>query len=336
MVGKVSLLVITVAAIIATLGCGDLPLIGSENAAAAGNGAAPTETAPPPTATTRPTATPRPTPNVRATLDVLEATLPAVRHTPTPAPTAAPRLAVAFRSSITRNGNHIFIIDTSESFRDDLDRVKTDLKTIAEHEDFPSISIQLMTFATITDIQMDFRSMGDDAGAKAFSDAVDSIQPGDSSGGRTSYAYAAIEQSHDALNHFSRDVTKPNIIVIFTDGAASDVDRADEVFQTVLRSKVPNLRIDVVGYDVGNVWVCDWGAIGTEIDLDSISNSGVLEGKAAQDININSVDSDKLMQLYRYTPKQFFDRYCVPMMDYMIDLTLITDGEYREVSRQGG
>lgn len=169
--------------------------------------------------------------------------------------------------------------------------------------------------------------MRNGAGISDYLLAVEQLYPAPNTESAQTITYTAIQQAHEHLSTLG-DRSNPDVIVVFTDGFASDLETSNEFLLAAETSSVSGLRIDVIGYGVKYVLVCDEDALAQRVDLDRVR-----EFQGFGDNRVWQWDAEILLREYGMTPEELNEQYCESIIDPMIEMTRITGGEYQEVSR---
>lgn len=311
--------------------------------------------APTPTLTPKPTPTRAPlptrqgpTPQIRVTVDPTEVALPPL-PTPTPSPfptptfiptptptlaptlTLAPDLAMALANAVVANSYTIYLIDTSPSFDEEFDQVRTALDNLTNVSDFDTTSVQLMTFDDEVATELRFQKMGAAGGVRQFQAAVAGMRPAPDVAEAETLAFTGIDAALGAFVFpFKPEAT---VLTIYTDGKYDDLHRAAAVIQRVRDSSADSLIINVIGYGVEMLWDCDSDGLAPANDLlpagvdwDAYRTAIGFGDSAAWEW-----DDEKLLREQGLTVEELFNKYCLKPIERLIELTELTGGAYEEV-----
>ena len=284
-----------------------------------------------------PDATETPEPPVVAPPDAAETPEPPVAEPPDAAETPEPPvvapsdIGAAFASTVKADTNTIYLVDTSNSMRSDLDKVQTSLNSLAGREDFSSSRIRLMTFDAEVGTALDFDFMESPGSRAGFRKAVNSLKTAAPRPGFNTMMYLGIQRAHDELVKLA-DYDRPNLIVVFTDGASDDYySHYGPLLKEVLNSPIPDLRIDIIGYGLDPTITYFPNEVMEE--LSGASGTGA-SGRGGDDpTEWTEAESQFIQRKYGMSQDEFFDFYGTPILEPILKLTTDADGTYRPVER---
>ncbi len=239
----------------------------------------------------------------------------------------SPDIRAAFSNTVEADTNTIYVVDTSDSMKFDLDKVQASLVSLTDEESFSRNRIRLMTFDARVGTAFDFDFMESPGSREDFRNAVNSLETAAYSRfTRNTTMYSGIRRAHGALVKLD-DYDRPNRIVVFTDGVADDYFlHYDRLLEEVQNSPIPNLRIDIIGYGLdptityfpNEVWE----------GMPVASGTGGDDPEAWTQEQIQWVERNYGMSLREFTAK-----YGIPILAPVHELTSAVGGTYHTVDR---
>ena len=88
----------------------------------------------------------------------------------------SPDIGAAFSNTVEADTNTIYVVDTSDSMKFDLDKVQDSLVSLTDEEDFSRNRVRLMTFDTGVGTAFDFDLMESPGSREDFREAVNSLE----------------------------------------------------------------------------------------------------------------------------------------------------------------
>ena len=88
----------------------------------------------------------------------------------------SPDIGAAFSNTVEADTNTIYVVDTTDSMKFDLDKVQDSLVSLTDEEDFSRNRIRLMTFDTGVGTAFDFDFMESPGSREDFREAVNSLE----------------------------------------------------------------------------------------------------------------------------------------------------------------
>ncbi len=285
---------------------------------------------PTPTVAPLPTQTPVPVPTLAPTPTHPPA--PAPSATPSPTHTPPPTLPAKADCSgtIVGDANTIYLIDASPSFagNEGFPLVKDCVAELVDHEDFQTLTVQVMTFgsedAVIT--LLPFTRMDTDDNVQLFRDALDGLQPLPETVRYQTFTYKAFSGAHDAL-HLIDHTRTPNSIVIFTDGELHDFQGHKDLLDSIRKNKPPKFRVDIVGYGFRPLHDCDYAS--AKVDRREVEICSGVGSEASC-----TLADHKVRQAAGMSSEEFIGQFCTddifaPLRQFAAD----TGGEFIEIIR---
>ena len=244
-----------------------------------------------------------------------------------PAIIASPDIGFAFSNTVEPDTNTVYVVDTNDSMKFDLDEVQASLVSLTDEGDFNRNRIRLMTFDTRVGTAFDFDFMESPGSREDFRMAVNSLETAAYSrySGNT-MMYLGIRRTSGELVKLA-DYDRPNRIVVFTDGAADDhFLHFDRLLEEVQTSPIPNLRIDIIGYglDPTITYFPDEVLEG----IPAASGAGGDDPAAWTAEGIRWVERN-----YGMSQREFIAAYGTPILAPIYELTSAVGGAYYAVDR---
>ena len=244
-----------------------------------------------------------------------------------PAVIASPDIGSAFSGTFEADTNTIYVVDTSDSMKFDLDKVQASLISLTDEGDFSRNQIRLMTFDTRVGTAFDFDFMESPGSREDFRNAVNSLETAaySRSYGNT-MMYLGIRRAHGELVKVA-DHDRPNRIVVFTDGAADDYFlHYDRLLEDVRNSPIPNLQIDVIGYGLDPTI--------TYFPNEVIEGIPAASGAGGDDPEAWTVEGIRWVEgNYGMSQREFIAAFGTPILAPIYELTSNVGGSYYAVDR---
>lgn len=240
---------------------------------------------------------------------------------------ASPDIGSAFSNTVEADTNTIYVVDTSDSMKFDLDEVQASLVSLTDEGSFSRNRIRLMTFDTRVSTAFDFDFMESPGSREDFRMAVNSLETAAYSrySGYT-MMYLGIRRAHGELVKLA-DYDRPNRIVVFTDGAADDhFLHFDRLLEEVQNSPIPNLRIDIIGYGLDPTI--------TYFPDEVLEGIPAASGAGGDDPAAWTVEGIRWVERnYGMSQREFIAAYGTPILAPIYELTSAVGGAYYAVDR---
>jgi hypothetical protein len=239
----------------------------------------------------------------------------------------SPDIGAAFSNTVEADTNTIYVVDTSDSMKFDLDKVQDSLVSLTDEEDFSRNRVRLMTFDTGVGTAFDFDLMESPGSREDFREAVNSLETAAYSRySNSTMMYLGIQRAHDELVKLA-DYDRPNRIVVFTDGAADDHHlHYDRLLEEVQNSPIPNLRIDVIGYGLDPTI--------TYFPNEVLEELPVAWGAGGDDPSAWTAEGIQWIERnYGMSQREFIAAFGTPILAPIHELTSAAGGKYIAVDR---
>jgi hypothetical protein len=239
----------------------------------------------------------------------------------------SPDIGAAFSNTVEADTNTIYVVDTSDSMKFDLDKVQDSLVSLTDEEDFSRNRVRLMTFDALVRHAFDFDFMESPGSREDFRNAVNSLKTAaDSTDSGNTMMYLGIRRAHDELVEMA-DYDRTNRIVVFTDGAADDHHlHYDRLLEEVQNSPIPNLRIDVIGYGLDPTI--------TYFPNEVLEELPVAWGAGGDDPSAWTAEGIQWIERnYGMSQREFIAAFGTPILAPIHELTSAAGGKYIAVDR---
>ena len=239
----------------------------------------------------------------------------------------SPDIGAAFSNTVEADTNTIYVVDTNDSMKFDLDKVQDSLVSLTDEEDFSRNRIRLMTFDTGVGTAFDFDFMESPGSREDFREAVNSLETAAYSRySNSTMMYLGIRRAHDKLVKLA-DYDRPNRIVVFTDGAADDhYLHYARLLEEVQNSPIPDLRIDVIGHGLDPTI--------TYFPNEVLEELPVASGAGGDDPAAWTAEGIQWIERnYGMSHDEFIDAYGTPILAPIHELTSAVGGKYIAVDR---
>ena len=239
----------------------------------------------------------------------------------------SPDIGAAFSNTVEADTNTIYVVDTSDSMKFDLDKVQDSLVSLTDEKDFSRNRVRLMTFDTGVGTALDFDFMESPGSREDFREAVNSLETAAYSRySNSTMMYLGIQRAHDELVKLD-DYDRPNRIVVFTDGAADDHSlHYARLLEEVRNSPIPNLRIDVIGYGLDPTI--------TYFPNEVLEELPVASGAGGDDPSAWTAEGIQWIERnYGMSQREFIAAFGTPILAPIYELTSAVGGKYIAVDR---